>query len=826
MNENETAGPRTPAPDVDTGQGDSVPRAASNDEAPASGRGAGDPRPSDGEPGTAAGGATASPPPDDYAAFLKSKEVRAQTFGFDVAEDAINPKLFPFQRKIVRWALRRGRAAVFAGTGLGKTAISLEWARHVVAFARAWDTEEGWGDDAPRVLVLAPLAVAPQTVREGAKFGITVTIVREQADVGGAGVYVTNYEMLDKFDPSQFVGVVLDESSILKNFMGKTKQALLAAFAETPYRLACTATPAPNDHLELGNHAQFLGVMASNEMIARWFVNDPMEAGSYRLKGHAADDFWRWVHSWAVSCERPSDLGFPDDGYVLPPLRMIERVVAADATTDVPDGHLFRTGSLSATSLHKEARLTTDARAAEVAAIVGAEPRERWLVLCNTDYEADALMAVIPGAVEVRGSMKREVKEERLDAFARGEIPTMISKCRIAGFGLNYQVCARVVFVGLSYSYEQLYQAIRRCWRFGQTRPVDAYIVRADTEGQVLAAVQEKAAKHEEMKKAMNDAMRREQLRSEDYGLVRTPPVLFAEGARWKLWHGDNVDVLRASAAGSVHLSVTSPPFSNLYIYSDAAEDMGNSDDDAQFMEHYRFTIRELHRVTVPGRIAAVHCKDLPLYKGRDGSAGLRDFPGAIIRAFEECGWTFHSRVTIWKCPVTEMQRTKNHGLLYKNLRSDSSVSRQGMADYLLAFRKWDGIPDAGTQSSEPVTHSHEDFPLEQWQAWASPVWMDVNQMRVLDYRDAKESSDERHICPLQLDVIERAIMLWSNKGDLVLDPFNGIGSTGAEALRLGRRYVGAELKESYCRMAAKVLDAAEKDATAPTLFSGVGGRV
>ncbi len=794
-------------------------------EAPASGREAVDHRPSDGGPGKAEqGAASAAPPPDDYAAFLKSKEVRAPVYGFDVRESALNPKLFPFQRKIVKWALHKGRAAVFAGTGLGKTAISLEWASAVVDYAMTL----GQGPFPSRVLVLAPLAVAPQTVREGAKFGIKVTQVREQSEVGGAGIYVTNYEMLDKFDPGQFVGVVLDESSILKNFMGKTKQALLDAFSETPFRLACTATPAPNDHLELGNHAAFLGVMASNEMIARWFVNDPMEAGSYKLKGHAADSFWAWVHSWAVSCEKPSDLGFPDDGYVLPPLRMIERIVAADATTDVPDGFLLRTGSLSATSLHKEARLTTDLRAAEVAAIVEAEAGERWLVLCNTDYEADALMAVLVGAVEVRGSMKREEKEERLDAFQRGEIAILVSKARIAGFGLNFQVCARVAFVGLSYSYEQLYQAIRRCWRFGQARPVDAYIVRADTEGQVLAAVQEKAAKHEEMKRAMNDAMRREQLRADgaDYALVRTPPTLYGEGQRWKLWRGDNVDVLRAMGPDSVHLSVTSPPFSNLYIYSDAAEDMGNSDDDAQFMEHYKFTIRELHRVTLPGRLAVVHCKDLPLYKGRDGSAGLRDFPGAIIRVFEECGWTFHSRVTIWKCPVTEMQRTKNHGLLYKNLRSDSSVSRQGMADYLLAFRKWDGLDGDKAMGPEPVFHEREDFPLEQWQSWESPVWMDVNQMRVLDYRDAREASDERHICPLQLDVIERCIVLWSNRGDVVMDPFNGIGSVGHEALRLGRRYVGAELKESYCRMAAKVLDAAEKDATAPTLFSGVGGRV
>lgn len=765
---------------------------------------------------------------DDYAVFLRSKELRPQSHGFDVDESAINPALFPFQRKIVRWALRRGRAAVFAGTGLGKTGMQLEWARHVIEHEVRMGAGV-MGEDPARVLILAPLAVAPQTVREGAKFGIIVKQVRGQDEVGGAGIYVTNYEMLDKFDPAKFVGVVLDESSRIKDLTGKQRTAIIEAFKETPYRLACTATPAPNDHVELGNHAQFLGVLAVNEMLCRWFVNDTKDVGNWRLKWHATDDFWRWVHSWAVSCEKPSDLGpeFSDAGYVLPRLVETEHVVAADATMEVPDGFLIRTGSLSATSLHKEGRLTTDIRAAEVAAVVAAEAGEKWIIWCNTNYEADALMAMIPGVVEVRGNTSPDEKERILDEFSSGRISKLLTKPSIAGHGLNWQHVARVAFVGLSYSYEQLYQAIRRCWRFGQEREVHVHYIRADTEGQVLDAIHRKQAGHEEMKRQMNDAMKREQLRDSggESPRVQVPLIEFGHGDQWKLWHGDCVDAMRSMPANSVDLVVSSLPFSNLFVYSNAAQDMGNCGDDAEFERHLSFVAPELHRVVKPGRHVAFHCSDIPLFKFRDDVVGIRDFSGLVIRVMEAAGWTLHARVTIWKDPVVEMQRTKALGLLQKTLLKDSSRSRTGMPDYLLDFRKWEGIEN-GSESPEPIVHAVDDFPLEQWQEWASPVWMTVNQTRVLDYRAAREDADERHVCPLQLDVIERAIVLWSNRNDVVFDPFNGIGSTGHEAIRLGRRYVGAELKESYCRMAAKVLAAAEKDMTTPTLFSGVGGSV
>ena len=745
---------------------------------------------------------------DNYSSFLASKKLEIVPTGFSVGQGALHPKLFPFQRDIVEWALTLGRAALFEDCGLGKTFQQLEWAKHVHLHT---------GRD---VLILTPFAVPPQTVGQAALFDIDITHCREAADVR-PGINITNYERAHLFDPSAFAGVVLDESSILKSFMGSTKRRLLEMFANTPYRLACTATPAPNDYLELGNHAEFLGVMPSNEMISRWFINDTMEAGGYRLKRHAEKDFWQWVASWAVCISRPSDLGYSDEGFDLPPLHIQTHIVEVDHTKGAGDA-LFRSATLSATTMHKEMRLTAGDRAAEVAGLV--EQGGIWAVWCNTNYEADALKALMPDAVELRGSEADTVKERKLMDFASGKTQVLITKPSIAGFGMNWQHCRQMAFVGLSYSYEQFYQALRRSWRYGQNCPVEAHVICAESEEDVLRTIQRKQKEHEKMKTAMRDAML--EISESKTGLTaqkgltlrQDVETMMQRGKTWEMRLGDCCQEAAKLPDNSVGLSVFSPPFSNLYIYSDSIADMGNAAGDAEFFEHFRFLIRELYRVTKPGRLCAVHCKDLPLYKGRDGAAGLKDFPGEITRAFEEEGWTYHSKVTIWKDPVIEMQRTKNHGLLYKNLRSDSCGSRQGMADYLVVFRKWAD----GAEFADPVPHDREDFPLSQWQRWASPVWMDIDQTKVLNYQVARASEDEKHICPLQLDVIERALVLWSNPGDLVFSPFAGIGSEGYMAVKAGRRFLGVELKRSYFEWAVKHLEKAEMEGRQMELFDSM----
>ena len=436
---------------------------------------------------------------NSYEHFIRSKHVAPIYSGFDIHTAIGGAKsLFDFQWWTVRRTAGWGRAAIFAECGLGKTGMQSVWAHEAV---RAINKP---------ALILAPLAVAKQTADEAAAFGVEVRQVRDGSEVKGAGVYVTNYDRLAKFDPSVFGAVVLDESSILKNFSGKTKNALEAAFSHTAYRLCCTATPAPNDYMELGNHAQFLGVMKSTEMLSRWFINDTMNAGGYRLKGHARDSFWRWVASWAVTMDKPSDIGFSDAGWILPELRLHEHIVSVDQTVGANDHdedqlRMFREVKVSATSIHREKRLTVDRRADKVAELVHAKPDEPWVIWCDTNEEAEAA-AVRCDASEVRGSMTIERKEELLDGFTRGHINRLVTKPSIAGFGLNWQHCNQTAFVGLSYSFEALYQAVRRFYRFGQGKPVDAHLVAAETEGKVLEAIKTKQRQHEEMRSGMISA--------------------------------------------------------------------------------------------------------------------------------------------------------------------------------------------------------------------------------------------------------------------------------------------------------------------------------
>lgn len=761
-----------------------------------------------------------------YDSFIAQKSIIGQAHGFQA--HGLAPHLFHFQRAIVEWACKQGRAAIFADTGLGKTAMQIEWARQVAQHSGG------------KVLIVAPLCVAQQTVREAARFGVEIAYARKQEHAGDS-ITITNYEMVQHFDSAQFAGVVLDESSILKSYMGKTKQALIAAFENTPYRLACTATPSPNDYLELGNHSAFLGVMPSNEMIMRFFQNDTMEAGAYMLRPHAALKFWEWCATWSVCLSNPADLGFDGLDYILPALRQEFVEVSTDGLPTA-DGELFRTVIINATSIHKEGRLTADRRAQEVAKLVN-NSTEPWLVWCNTNYEADALKGLIPDAVDLRGSDTIDRKEQALTGFVDGTTRVLITKPSIAGMGLNLQHCRNMAFVGLSYSYEDYYQAIRRCWRFGQKREVNVYVMAAESERSVIGVIRDKEAKHNEMKSEMVKAIslfyRKEQ------ALNDTPYFGMSSGDGWDLHHGDCVHVARKLPDEHIGFSVYSPPFSNLYIYSDSEYDMGNSTDDGQFMEHYSYLAEELYRITKSGRLTAIHCKDLPMYKGRDGAAGLRDFPGEIVKMYESKGWQYHSRVTIWKDPVIEMQRTKNHGLLYKQLCKDSCASRQGMADYMIIMRKWgdESKWDAVTRGGErffdylgstkagpnardlQFARTDEErerlYSIAVWQRYASPVWFDIDQTDVLNYKLAKEKDEERHICPLQLGVIERSVELWSNPGDLVFSPFTGIGSEGYMALKMGRRFVGAELKGSYYEIAQRNLHEAAKAKDQVDLFAG-----
>jgi superfamily II DNA or RNA helicase len=715
-----------------------------------------------------------------YQEFIASKRIVLADAGLS-GIPPLSEMLYPFQRDIVAWALRKGRAALFCDCGLGKTPMQLEWAKHVPG----------------KVLILAPLAVAQQTVREGLKFGIDVHYERGLSELWDRTI--TNYDMLEHFDPDRYAGVVLDESSILKSYDGAFRNLIINTFAKTPYRLACTATPAPNDYMELGNHSEFLGVLTRTEMLSTFFVHDGGDTSKWRVKRHAQRDFWKWVCSWAVMMRKPSDLGYDDNGFILPPL-VIEDVVLDVAKPT--DGRLFALPALTLQERQQARSATVEERAAAVAEIVSRKPDEPWLIWCNLNSESQAAASIIPGAVQVSGSDSRDDKESRMLGFSAGDVRVMVSKPSIAGYGMNWQHCPNVVFLGLSDSYEQFYQAIRRCWRFGQTKPVNCYIVTSSQEGAVTENIKRKEKDAAKMAEEMVNNMH--ELNQQEVRGVHTHERQIVthrveRGDGWTMHLGDCVEVTAKLPSDSIHYSIFSPPFASLYTYSALPNDMGNCRTHAEFYEHLTYLLSDLYRITMPGRLLSFHCMNLPISKERDGYIGIADFRGDLIRAFQSCGFIYHSEVCIWKDPVTAMQRTKALGPLHKQIKKDSCMSRQGIADYLVTMRKHGDNP-------ERITHTNESFPVAVWQNYASPVWMDINPSETLQRQSAREEEDERHICPLQLEVIRRAIRLWTNPGDEVFSPFAGICSEGYVAIQEGRRFLGVELKDSYFRQGVQNL--------------------
>ena len=423
-----------------------------------------------------------------YEDFLAGKQHIPPSCGFEVDKPAMNIHMFEWQKDITRWALRKGRAALFEECGNGKTIQQLEFADQVAK-------REGMP-----VLIVAPLTVGAQTLREAQKFGYSAAICRTQDDVT-PGINITNYEMLQHFDGRSFAGVVLDESSILKNYTGKMRNQIIEMFKDTPYRLSCTATPSPNDYMELGNQVEFLGIMSRTEMLATYFIHDGSDTGKWRIKGHAEDRFWEWVSTWAVVLTCPGDLGYPNDGYILPSLNMTEHIVEVKS-----DGEYSLFGCEIAKTLTERRdarRASLRERCEQAAEIIAQNPDDQWVCWCDLNAESELLAEFIPNSEEVRGSDEPDAKEDALMRFANGALRVLITKPSIAGFGMNWQQCHNMIFVGLSDSYEQMYQAIRRCYRFGQKRPVNVHIVTSAAEGAVKANVERKEQQAAEMKRNM-----------------------------------------------------------------------------------------------------------------------------------------------------------------------------------------------------------------------------------------------------------------------------------------------------------------------------------
>lgn len=923
----------------------------------------------------------------NYQDFLKQKDIVDKSTGF--CPGAVNPMLYDFQTAIVRWACKRGRAAIFADCGLGKTPMQLEWSKQV---------HEHTGKP---VLILAPLAVSKQTKREGMKFGIDVMICESQTDVIN-GINITNYEKLHKFDPGAFAGIVLDESSILKSYTGKFRNFIIESFSRTPYKLACTATPAPNDFVELGNHSEFLNVLTRPEMLSLFFINDTSNVGTWRLKGHGEEKFWKWLCSWAVMLSKPSELGFEDNGFILPELNIIEHVIefgkplegclfAQKAETLSERRHALResidekikivldlickrdmdnyqttedclcqhqNGNLNTKKIEEKRNCSTqnikqkltgtevelqkktsficenitekinqngqdeqetketvimlrdennikqmsnigknkktlletelknnaeanscqnmglptattiecyknktvnalyveqktETRPENTSMLTTAINQElsgvccvatatmcsgklkttskslkrQFLIWVDLNNEQDYLESALKeNCFSVRGSQSDMEKETQISGWINGDRPIMISKPKIMGWGLNLQQCSDVVFFGLSDSYEAFYQAIRRCWRFGQKQEVNCHIITTDIEGNIVDNIKRKES--DAMKMRNNMIAHMKDISSEEVRQISHTQTDYKEdcyrGNGYELHLGDNIELIKKIPDNSIGLSIFSPPFASLFTYSNSIRDMGNCRDKNDFIEHFRFLVKEIYRVTMPGRLVCIHCMNLSATITHDGFMGLHDFRGDIIRLFQDNDFIFHSEVCIWKDPLVQAVRTKALTLAHKQVVKDSSRCGQGLADYIVVMRK-------PGENQKPIHRPKGfvkyiggmDFPEgvfnedqrknklshEIWQRYASPVWFDIRQTRVLSTEIARDEKDEKHVCPLQLDTIERCLELWSARGDTVLDPFSGIGSTIYCAVENERYGIGFELKESYWKQSIKNLE-------------------
>lgn len=734
----------------------------------------------------------------DYDNFLKTKQKTHTLSGFDIEESKLNSSLFPFQKFCVKRALLAGKYAFFQDCGLGKTIQQLEWANQVSLHTNK------------PVLILAPLAVVGQTILEGEKFGIkAVRASFDKSNPKKDAIHIANYDQIENIDCTIYSGIVLDESGILKNESGATRNLIIDTFKNTPYKLACTATPSPNDPMELGNHSEFLDVMSYNEMLAMYFVHDGGETSKWRIKGHAKKLFYQFVGTWAIMLNKPDDIGFHMKGYNLPELVLIENQII---TKERDNGMLFNSKAISATNFNQELRLTKIERIEEVVSIVNSKPNEPFIIWIKQNEEGDLLRSLLPDAVEVKGSDNNEYKESKLLGFANGDFRILITKTKIAQFGMNYQHCNNQIFASLDFSFEGLYQGIRRSYRFGQSNNVNIYLITTDTMENVKLSIERKQKQFEEMQEHMAEAVNENLMGN----VLRTGNFdTKSEKNEWyDIKRGDCVQMIKTVADESVGLSVFSPPFADLFCYSDHLEDMGNSKDYKEFLIQFGFLVKELYRVMMSGRNVAVHCMDLPIQKGKEGYIGLRDFSGMILKAFQDEGFIYHSRITIFKDPVVEMQRTKALGLLHKQVKKDSTMSRVGMPDYVMVFRK-DG------ERNNPVTNT--DLPVDLWQKYASPVWMDINYSKTLQgYRNGREDNDQKHICPLQLDTIERLIHLYSNKGDTVLTPFMGIGSEVFQAVKMDRKGIGFELKESYYDLAKSNLANLLMNKNQATLFDTI----
>ena len=749
----------------------------------------------------------------NYQEFLERKRFKYQSCGKAIEKSAIHPILFDFQKDIVKWAVKKGRCAIFLDTGLGKTFIQLEWARLIGGTC----------------LIIAPLSVARQTIREASKINMTVHYCHDQSQVKRNEINITNYELVDNFT-EDIDSIVLDESSILKSISGKIKRKLIDAFRKVPHKLCCTATPAPNDYTEIGNHAWFLGISTHQEMLATFFINANKEhtvdfnghliavKGSnkggqeWRIKHHAEEPFFEWMSSWAMFMMKPSDLGYEDNGFILPPLTV--KPIIKEVIGYHRDDVLFFDGLAGIQDRAKVRADMVDMKTEMLREIIGGSPSEQWIVWCGLDKESSTVRKELSDYCrEVSGADSVESKVRDFEEFQDGQYPVLVTKGKIGGYGMNFQNANNMIFFGINDSWELFYQCIRREWRFGQKKPVTVYVLLASPELEIYENIQRKELQATRLRIKMIERMK-----SYEKGEIMdttTEQEKYIEekatGEMWTAYRGDSVERLKIITDSSIDLSVYSPPFADLFVYSNSERDLGNCRGWDEFFTHYGFIVKDLLRVTKPGRLSCVHSSDVPAMANRDGYIGLKDFPGQVIKLHQDKGWIFVGRAYIQKNPQAQAIRVKSKALLFVQMKKDSSCSRPALVDQILIFKK----PGENATPIEPVKNGELDN--ETWIRWAHGIWTDIQETNTLQYYCARDTDDEKHICPLQIETIERCIKLYSNPGETIITPFMGIGSEAYVAVKLGRRAIGIELKGSYFKIAVQNLQSVS---TETDLFS------
>tara|TARA_R110002012_G_scaffold241693_2_gene415978 strand:+ start:869 stop:3085 length:2217 start_codon:yes stop_codon:yes gene_type:complete len=721
----------------------------------------------------------------DYNKFLETKTKSHISSGFDIEESELSNHLFDFQKYIVKAALKKGQFAIFADCGLGKTLMQLSWAFEVHKKTNK------------KVLILCPLAIVEQTKKEAVKFNIDLTCFD-----------ITNFEQLKNIDVSNYSGVVLDESSILKGKDGNLSNLIINSFNKTPYKLACSATPSPNQHLELGMHVNFLGVDTYDNMKSMFFVQDAKikKSDKWRLKQHAVNDFWKYVCSWSISVDNPATLGFNADGYSLPEIEYVEHIIPIENES----GNLFNSVNVSATDINKDLKRSLDKRIEKVKELVNNSDKQ-WLIWGLQNAETDLLNKEIDKSFNVHGSLKPEIKADKLNGFAKNEFQNLITKTSIASFGLNYQNCSNMIFCSYDFKFEAFYQAVRRSYRFGQKNKVTVHLLVPETQQNVRSTIIEKQKKHNKMIKEMAKYSAETEYMKESKELTQEQEEVKNDSV-W-LMNGDCVEKLKKIEDNSIDYSFFSPPFSSLYTYSDDPKDISNVKNDCEFYKHFTYVVKELKRVIKSGRLVSMHVMQGTTGIGKDGFYSIKDLRGDLIRLFQKEGFYFHAEKMIRKSPQLAAIRTKNHQLMHGSTKKDSSICRPGLADYILTFRNKgkNEVPiqneidfDNWCKIAEPAEYVG-DIEINTLQRINDQLWMDIEEGDTISsFRKAKGEKDEKHMTPTQLTVIENSYLLWSNKGDTVLSPFGGVGSESVTALKMDRKPIAIELKNSYYEMLKK----------------------